>query len=204
MFGLITSMLKCDGFCYYEKTRIKTTEENFTELWNLHPEEKKEIMMNGKLIKVPRYHEVYGTDYKFSGVEHKGIKFPKLIKKLLKSCNTLLPVIDCGRFSDYKFNQGVVNWYEDGNNYIGAHRDNEKCIVEKSPILSISLGETRTFRIREHKTKEIIEDVKLENNDVLIMCQEFQKYLTHEIVKISGKKANKTGKRISLTFRITK
>ena len=35
--------------------------------------------------------------------------------------------------------------YKDGNDCIGEHRDDEKDLVEDSPIASLSLGQTRDF-----------------------------------------------------------
>ena len=116
-----------------------------------------------------------------------------------------------------EFNQFLVNWYQDGENYIGSHADDEKQLIPNSPIVSITLcmGGTfdesgnfnlgnnlipRKFRIRD-KNKKIFEDVETTNGLVLVMGGKFQKEFKHEIVKIAGKKASLTGPRISITLR---
>lgn len=65
----------------------------------------------------------------------------------------------------------------------------------------MSFGETRKFRIRNKNTKKITHDIELTDGTIVIMCGETQKYFTHEIVKVQGKKGLSTGKRISVTFR---
>ena len=71
--------------------------------------------------------------------------------------------------------------------YISSHQDNEKQIVENSPIVSISFGQERVFRIRD-SNKKIILDTKTEDASFVVMCGEFQKHFWHEIPKVTGKK----------------
>ena len=190
--------------CWEASGKIpKSTMEklSFEELWNLHPKEHGQVMMMGKKIDVPRYQKVYLRDYVFSGMNHKAEDLPEQFEELKELAQELVDF--CYSGPKKTINQCVINWYENGEHYIGAHRDNEKIIVEDSPIISISLGATRTFRIRDYKTKEIVNDIELKDGNYYIMGGEFQKHFTHEIVKINGKKAADIGKRINLTFRIT-
>ena len=46
----------------------------------------------------------------------------------------------------------LVNWYQDGDHYIGWHSDDESQLDQTAPIYTISLGATRTFKTREKKT----------------------------------------------------
>lgn len=165
---------------------------DFNELWNSHPDEFGTVFIHGKLINTPRWQQSYGNSYIFSGIKHEALPFNSILQELLEWANA----------TEYgPFNQAVVNWYQDGSHYIGAHRDNESQMTKDSPVLAISFGETRTFRIREHKTKEKVLDIPLENRAVVVMGGATNSDFTHEIVKVNGKKGTNLGARISVTFR---
>ena len=91
----------------------------------------------------------------------------------------------------------LVNWYQDGEHYIGWHSDDESPLDQKAPIYTICLGATRTFKIREKKNKKNVTNYELENNDFLIMGGEFQKYYQHHLPKRTKCKHS----RISITIR---
>ena len=48
----------------------------------------------------------------------------------------------------------LINWYMNGDDYISMHSDDEKQLVNNSPIVSISLGDTRTFILQNNETRE--------------------------------------------------
>ena len=120
--------------------------ELFNELWDLHPVEYGKVkMMNYKTkkyeeINTPRWQQSFGKDYNFTGMNHKASKLehPYLIK-LLKFVNDR---------SDLEYNQVLVNWYNDGQHYIGAHSDDERQLVKDSAIYSFSFGQKRDFVIK--------------------------------------------------------
>ena len=90
------------------------------------------------------------------------------------------------------------------NNVLGPHSDDETQLKKDSCILSISLGETRKFRISEKgkKKKECgVLDILLHHGDVIVMKGKMQSFYKHEIVKVNGEKGKKMGRRINLTFR---
>lgn len=94
------------------------------------------------------------------------------------------------------FNGILINRYNDGNDYIGAHSDDEKNL-DKAGVVAISVGEQRIFRIRDKYTKKIINDIVINDLDCIHMKGDFQKEFTHEI-PISK---NNVGVRYSFTFR---
>jgi alkylated DNA repair dioxygenase AlkB len=165
---------------------------NFESLWNLHPEEYGQIKIFNKLINTPRWQQTYCKDYWYSGMLHEALLLPEEFQIFYDWINTL----DMGLYSG-KFNQLLINWYRDGNHYIGKHSDNESQIVKDSPIMSISLGSKRKFIIRDKKTSDIVLDLEMVNNSYLIMCGEMQKNYTHEVPK--DKKIK--DRRINITMR---
>lgn len=166
-------------------------------LWDDHPKERPIIKVHGKEIACPRWNKSYLKDYSSSGHPH---KYYLLLmgwanKNIRPACKT-----------ENEFNQILVNWYENGTNYIGAHSDDETQLHKHSPIVTISLGATRTFRIRPKRRgilpKEdewLRKDFEIRNGSILVMGGNAQSQFTHEIVKID--KGMNVGKRISVTFR---
>ena len=181
--------------CWLEKGKIpiKLTKEQYKNLWNSHPVERNEIFIFNKYHKVPRWQQAYGQNYKFSG--NTAIALP--ITKILK------PYIDWANMNEKKqsriggLNGILVNWYQDGDHYIGWHSDDESQLDQTAPIYTISLGATRTFKIREKKNKKNVTNYELENNDFLIMGGDFQKHYQHHLPK--RKKCKHS--RISITIR---
>ena len=102
----------------------------------------------------------------------------------------------------YFFISALLNWYLDGEHYIGPHSDDETCMHELSPVFSLSLGQTRTFRIRDKFTNEAIKDIELRHLDFVVMGGAMQRFYKHEIVKVTGTKAKILfGPRVNVTFR---
>lgn len=133
-----------------------------------------------------------GRQYAFSGMDHTALPVPKIFR----------PFWDWVQEAGYgSFNQMLVNWYQNGHHYIGKHQDNEQGIENNSPIISVSLGATRKFRVRDYKTGKIICDIMMPDKTVLVMGGKFNTEFTHEVPKIGGKKGEQCGRRINITFR---
>lgn len=178
-------------------TEIRANAQQFQDLMNHAPTETTQVKLFNKMVDIPRKQRNYLHDYTFAGVNYQGSNdLPDCVKKMLDWANTL----QCGTF-----NQVLINWYHDGMSYIGSHSDDETQLLPGSPILSISLGATRKFRIRKilpgKSANPIVKDIDLYNNEYLIMLSPMQQYFKHEIVKVAGKKAKMIGPRINITFR---
>ena len=171
---------------------LRLSGEDFESLWETHPKDYAEVMVYGSLIKTPRWQQSYINNYHFSGVCHQATTLPTIMKPYLAYVNSLIKYGKC-------FNQVLVNWYENGSHYISSHKDDEVQLKPASNIITISFGTERKFRIR--KDKKIIKDIMTQDGCILTMGGNFQKNYKHEIVKISGKKGENTGRRISITFR---
>ena len=125
--------------------------------------------------------------YYYSGQLAKSKHLQTHSAELMKIINT--------RFNT-NYNGILVNKYDDGNNYIGDHSDDEKNL-DKGGVVAISYGAVRKFRIRDKITKKIIMDIPTISNSIIHMGGDFQKEFTHGIPV--EKKVKDV--RYSLTFR---
>ena len=104
--------------------------------------------------------------------------------KLMPSKNLSPPLIQLLNYINSKFNcefNGIlVNYYIDGNEYIGKHSDDENNLGAEG-VIAISYGAIRKFRIRDKNTNKIVKDVLTDPTKIIQMCGDFQKEFTHEI-----------------------
>lgn len=115
-------------------------------------------------------------------------------KPMTLNLELLLELIN--KIFNSNFNGILINRYSTGQEYIGPHSDDEKNLDE-SGVIAISYGGERIFRIRNKKTKEIVEDVLMKNLDIIHMGGNFQKEFTHEVPPTK----KFTEPRYSFTFR---
>ena len=168
---------------------FKLSKEDFEKIWKLHPEKHHEIVMMGRKVKIPRWQDLYSDNqtlrYNFSGsyITAKPLVNATL-RKILNKVQKMYMNED--GTPKYKYNAVFLNWYSNGNHYIGAHSDDEKDFVDDAPIISITFGATRTFRIYKkianYKIRKLV-DYKLLDGMCAQMCGDFQKEFKHEILK---------------------
>ena len=159
-------------------------------LWKLDLHPRPTIMVYGRECHQPRdigFFSQESEGYRYSGKLLPSTPLTPELEELLSIVNTL--------FSD-TFNGILVNRYNSGKDSIGAHSDDERTLGA-SGVVSLSVGATRTFRIRAKATKKIVYDCKLSHGDVMHMQGAFQSEFTHEIPKELRVKEP----RLSLTFR---
>jgi alkylated DNA repair dioxygenase AlkB len=91
---------------------------------------------------------------------------------------------------------GQLNYYRNGDEYIGDHVDKE--IMAGDIIASISLGATRRFRFRPiNKKDKRRHTMMLKNGSLLIMDENSGKHKwKHALPKMKN-----VGERINITFR---
>ena len=95
----------------------------------------------------------------------------------------------------------MLNWYDGAlQHYIGPHRDDEKQLLKGAPIVTISFGETRKFRLRRWKTTENFIDIIVAHGSVLVLPYITNLAFTHQVPKSTLQ----TGRRISVTIRAFK
>jgi alkylated DNA repair dioxygenase AlkB len=165
---------------------VALSEEEFEDLWNLRPAEKGKIKMFGKMVTTPRWSQTFGHSYYFSGVLHESKPMTPVLSRLMEWCKGRSPSL----------NGCLVNWYENGADYIGPHSDSESSIVPESEIYSLSFGSPREF-VFHPKAGGPTKSVTLWDKTLVVMCGLTQKTHKHSV---PARKVL-TGRRINVTFR---
>lgn len=149
------------------------------------------IRLFGKTILQPRLTALYGDpekSYSYSGITMNPIPWNNTLREIKFQIEKL---------SMESFTHVLLNFYRDGKDSMGWHRDNEASLGRNPTIASISLGETRDFQLRHYEDKKIKLNIPLNSGSLLIMGGESQHFWEHQIPK--SKKVSKG--RINLTFR---
>jgi alkylated DNA repair dioxygenase AlkB len=94
-----------------------------------------------------------------------------------------------------RYNYCLLNRYRTGSDSVGLHADDEPGMG--NVIGSLSLGATRTFRIRHNRSKET-RTFQVGNGSLIIMAGTMQQFWKHEVPKTQ----ENVGERINLTFRM--
>lgn len=186
----------------------------FNELKDLKYDNKEEskVFVYGKWHYIPRKQVAFGErglNYNFSGSNIMTKEWPIFLKKIRDDIqkmlieNKILP-------KDTKniINYVLVNYYKNGEEYIGPHSDDEKDLLEvetydgikENIIISLSFGEARDFIFINKKNKERKYYMNLKNGDLLIMRKDTQKNWKHTLPK----RLKIINPRINLTFRFMK
>lgn len=160
----------------------------FAALWSTHPSDFHEIKMHGRPVRTPRWQQAYGADYRYTGNTNRALAITPLMMTWLAWSRE--------RF-DPQLNGLLLNWYDGAaGHYIGRHRDSEINRVEGSPIVTLSFGEERSFRMRPWRAPGFM-DVPATNGSVIMIPWETNRAFTHEVPP--SKKTQ--GRRISVTLR---
>lgn len=135
----------------------------------------------------PRLTASYGDEgvtYRYSGT----------VNVALPWTNTMLEIKRKIEAVQGSYNFCLLNRYRSGADSMGLHSDDEP---EMGNVIgSLSLGATRTFRIRHNKSKET-RTFAVGNGTLIIMAGTMQQFWKHEVPKT----AENVGERINLTFR---
>ena len=154
------------------------------------------IKIYGKETPIPRLQSWHGDEnvaYQYSG---KTLTTEPWTPALLK-LKTELETFCKNRLGDIRFNSVLCNLYRDGQDSMGWHSDDEPELGKNPIIASVSLGETRPFKLQHKKDKTLKWQVPLEHGGLLIMAGETQHYWRHHIPKSQ----RPLKPRINLTFR---
>jgi len=135
----------------------------------------------------PRLTASYGDEgvtYRYSGTENVALPWTATLWEIKGKIEAVRG----------KYNYCLLNRYRTGADSVGWHADDES---EMGNVIgSLSLGATRTFRIRHNATKET-RAFPASNGTLFIMAGTTQRFWKHDIAKTT----EKVGERINLTFR---
>lgn len=142
----------------------------------------------------------YTCTYRYGGIDVAPQEFPPWILEIMQMYMPLCGLADREAWPD----SCNLNLYEDGSMSVGWHADDERLFQGRTDdirIISVSLGQTRTFELR---TQGIEEDgarakcaMKLSNGDMCTMEGLTQKHYHHRVPK----EATSDGPRINFTWR---
>jgi alkylated DNA repair dioxygenase AlkB len=133
----------------------------------------------------PRLTCWYGPPYTYSNISWPEAEMPVLLRKIAN---------DITQISGFAYNSVLINYYRNGNDSMGWHRDNEP-EIDPSSIASLSFGGMRVFKIRKRGTKEAM-SVELSGRDLLLMNN-----MQSEWEHCLPKSPRFSEPRINLTFR---
>lgn len=190
--GIDNNLLPYDGIAIYHRSIFSNKESDriLQELSGSIHWEHDEINMFGKRIITKRKVAWYGDqpfEYNYSNHARQALPWNALlleIKQLIEKA------------TNEQYNSCLLNLYQNGEEGMGWHADNEKELKENGAIASLSLGAERKFQFKHRTTKERIE-LQLENGALLVMKGDIQKRWLHQLPK--SKKIS--APRINLTFR---
>ncbi len=149
------------------------------------------IMIAGRSIMQPRLTAWYGdTDkpYSYSGIT----MYPHGWTALLQSIRERVE-----QTAGHGFSSALLNYYRDGKDSMGWHRDNEKELGPNPVIASLSFGATRIFHLKHIADKKLVRKIPLTTGSLLLMKGSTQYHWLHSIPKVSDLR----GGRINITFR---
>jgi alkylated DNA repair dioxygenase AlkB len=130
-----------------------------------------------------------GVQYKYSGIVNVALPWTDTLLEIKSQIESVQ--VDSQR---PQFNYCLLNLYRHGQDSMGWHADDEP---EMGNIIgSVSLGQTRKFRIR-HNTSRRTQDFLLGHGSLLIMAGRMQQSWQHEVPKTK----KPVDPRINLTYR---
>ena len=144
-----------------------------------------DIRVFGQWHKEPRLTAWWGPAYAYASVQWPARPLEGAIADL---------ATDVGKAAGFDFNAVLVNGYRDGQDAMGWHRDNER-EIDTSCIASLSLGASRTFKVRDRRTQDVV-NLELGHGDLLVM-EHLQDVHEHSVPK----RAKVHEPRLNFTFR---
>jgi alkylated DNA repair dioxygenase AlkB len=144
----------------------------------------------GKLIDQPRltaWHGDIGRTYSYSGLQLRPAPWTPLLLAIKQDIETL---------TGDRFNSVLLNLYRDEQDSVAWHSDDEAELGAQPVIASLSLGATRTFKLR-HKQSGRLVSIELHDGCLLRMAGKTQHCWKHAVPKEKAP----AGPRINLTFR---
>lgn len=178
---------------YYNKWLDDFTCSSLLEECKGWPLKTNKITFSGKTMDVPRqtcWFSSRETKYEYSGIVEKQYPYPDSVAHIKDKLEKLT-----GR----NLEGCLVNYYKDENDSVGWHKDKEVLFAENPLIASVSIGSTRTFKMK-NKELDSAFDISLKNGDLLLFSDSHVLNWDHSLPKTKYPKTP----RLNLTFRVLK
>lgn len=143
-----------------------------------------------RIIKTPRLTTCFGF-HDEEIPETYGNYLPEKIPIIL---NRLKKKVEA--YCETDFNYILMSLYRNGNDSISYHSDDERFLGKNPVIASLSLGQSRTFHLKNKKTKDR-KSYLLENGSLMVMKGNTQ----HDWLHAVPKSKKEMQPRINITFR---
>ena len=153
--------------------------------WETHT-----IRMFGKEYLQPRLVAWFGdagSEYSYSGLKMN-------VRDWVEPVGSLKSIVE--ERAGTTFNSVLINYYRDGGDKVGWHRDDEPELGSEPTIASLSIGATRRFKFRHLASREVV-SVELPTGSLVVMSGLSQACWEHEVPRQSSVKEA----RLNLTFR---
>jgi len=164
------------------------TELTATVAWRQEP-----IKLFGKGVMQPRLTAWYGdpgATYRYSGLRLEPLPWLPALQQLRTQLEAA---------TGTRFNSVLLNLYHSGQDSMGYHADNEPELGPAPVIASLTLGATRTFRLRPRPgVAAQALSLPLTAGSLLLMRGATQQNWLHALPKT----ARPVGPRLNLTFRL--
>ncbi|TGM13198.1 alpha-ketoglutarate-dependent dioxygenase AlkB [Leptospira selangorensis] len=175
---------------YYGTILAKSASDNLLKiLLEDIPWKNDEAIIYGKHIITKRKVAWFGDsdyEYTYSNTTKKALPWTKELSELKSLTEEI---------TETKFNSCLLNLYNNGEEGMAWHSDDEKALGKNSVIASLSFGAERKFYFKHKSTKEQISLI-LEHGSLLVMRGAQESWL-HSLPKTKSIKQP----RINLTFR---
>ena len=153
------------------------------------PWEDHTVTIVGRQVPVPRRVAYYGPfPYTYSGIVHPACPLPRVVDALRDRIQQV---------TARPFNTVLMNLYRSGSDSVSWHSDDDYPHGGHPAVASLSLGETRRFRIAHRRRAGERHAIDLTAGGLLLMDGSSQLDYRHALPK----SARATGVRINLTFR---
>lgn len=175
--------------------KLFLSQEQFEKVWLSQPEDYHVILMHGKPVKTPRKQQAFGADYHYTGRVNQALPVPDWLQPMMSWAKEQI---------DKRLNGALVNYYDGAlGHYIGQHHDSTINMIFGAPIITVSYGEERIFRLTKEegrgKEKHLIatRDFLALPGNVFSIPYETNLVWKHGVPHFARYK----GRRISITFR---
>jgi alkylated DNA repair dioxygenase AlkB len=155
------------------------------------PWQQRPIRIFGRMVLQPRLTAWMGdpdSAYSYSGIDLQPLVWSPTVSEIRNRVQSLMQT---------PFNGVLLNYYRNGRDSMGWHRDNEPELGRQPIIASVSLGAVRRFQMRTYREKSGRIDIELPNGSLLVMAGDTQQNWEHGIPK----QLKIDEGRINLTFR---